>query len=59
MEDDTYLDDCIICGRETSSDSMGVPLCQKEQCTKEWFAMSYIERVNLIKQYQDMKGDIE
>lgn len=59
MEDESYLDDCFICGRETSSDSVGVPLCNNEQCTKDWFALPYIERVNLISQHHQLKEDAE
>ena len=51
------MDDCVICGKDASSDSMGVPLCSCKDCIKEWFAFSYIERVNLIAEYQDRKGD--
>lgn len=53
------IDDCVICGKETSSESLGVPICSNKECVKEWFAMTYIERVNLIAQYQSMKGDEE
>lgn len=51
------MDDCVICGKETSSDSMGVPLCSEKECVKEWFSLSYIERVNLIANYQQVKRE--
>jgi len=56
---ENYLDECYICGYQTSSHSLGVPICNDSKCVKEWFDKTYVERVNVIFQYRQLEEDAE